>query len=67
MFEDYPDILNVDEVREILRCGRNNLYALLTSDNEKNKLRAYRNGRVWKIPKEAVKQFILEQAAIKRL
>lgn len=67
MFEDYPEILNVDEVCEILRCGRNNLYALLTSDNEKNKLRAYRNGRVWKIPKEAVKQFILEQAAIKRL
>ena len=67
MFEDYPEILNVDAVCEILRCGRNNLYALLTSDNEKNKLRAYRNGRVWKIPKEAVKQFILEQAAIKRL
>ncbi len=67
MFEDYPEILNVDEVCEILRCGRNNLYALLTSDNEKNKLRAYRNGRVWKIPKEAVKQFILEQAALKRL
>lgn len=35
MFEDYPEILNVDEVCEILRCGRNNLYALLTSDNEK--------------------------------
>lgn len=67
MFEDYPEILNVDEVCEILRCGRNNLYALLTSDNEKNKLRAYRNGRVWKIPKVAVKQFILEQADIKRL
>jgi len=67
MFEDYPEILNVDEVCEILRCGRNNLYALLTSDNEKNKLRAYRNGRIWKIPKVAVKQFILEQADIKRL
>ncbi len=45
MFEEYPEILNVDEACEILRCGRNNLYALLTSDNEKTRLRAYRNAR----------------------
>ncbi len=67
MFEEYPEILNVDEACEILRCGRNNLYALLTSDNEKTRLRAYRNGRVWKIPKAAVEQYILEQANIKKL
>ena len=42
MFDEYPEVLNVDEACEILRCGRNNMYALLTSDNEKNKLRAYR-------------------------
>lgn len=66
MFDEYPEVLNVDEACEILRCGRNNLYALLTSDNEKNRLRAYRNGRVWKIPKEAVKQYIMEQANIKK-
>lgn len=66
MFDEYPEVLNVDEACEILRCGRNNLYALLTSDNEKNKLRAYRNGRVWKIPKEAVKQYILQQANLKK-
>ena len=66
MFDEYPEVLNVDEACEILRYGRNNLYALLTSDNEKNRLRAYRNGRVWKIPKEAVKQYIMEQANIKK-
>lgn len=66
MFDEYPEVLNVDEACEILRCGRNNLYALLTSDNEKNRLWAYRNGRVWKIPKEAVKQYIMEQANIKK-
>lgn len=66
MFDEYPEVLNVDEACEILRCGRNNMYALLTSDNEKNKLRAYRNGRVWKIPKEAVKQYILQQANLKK-
>ncbi len=62
MFEDYPEVLSVEEACEILRCGRNNLYAQLTTDNEKNRLRAYRNGRVWKIPKKAVEQYILEQA-----
>lgn len=66
MFEDYPEVLSVEEACEILRCGRNNLYALLTSDNEKNRLRAYRNGRVWKIPKKAVEQYILEQAKLQR-
>ena len=64
MFDDYPEILNVEEACELLRCGRNNLYALLTSGNEKNRLRAYRNGRVWKIPKKAVEQYILEQAKL---
>ena len=48
MFEEYPDILNVDEACELLRIGRNNFYKLLKADNGKgeNKLRAFKNGRV---------------------
>ena len=42
IFNDYPDILTVDEVCEILRIGYNAIYANLNS----GKLRAYRNGRV---------------------
>ncbi len=38
MFDDYPDILTVDE-------AYNAIYANLNS----GKLRAYRNGRVWRI------------------
>lgn len=42
MFDDYPDILTVDEVYEILRIGYNAIYANLNS----GKLRVYRNSRV---------------------
>jgi len=66
MFEDYPEVLNVDEACELLRIGRNNLYKLLKADNGKgeNKLRAFKNGRVWKVPKIAIKQYIMEQSSI---
>lgn len=68
MFNDYPEVLNVDEACEILRIGRNNLYKLLKEDNGKgeNKLKAFRNGRVWKVPKVYVQQYILDQAKIKK-
>ena len=44
----------------------NTIIDTIPESNEKNKLRAYRNGRVWKIPKEAVKQYILQQANLKK-
>ena len=66
MFEEYPEVVNVDVACEMMQCGRNNLYRLLNSDNAENKLKAYKNGRVWKIPKLAIQQYILEQAKIKK-
>ena len=60
MFEQYPDILTVEEVCEALRMGYNAVYDLL---NE-GKLKAYKNGRVWRIPKESLKEFILENAKL---
>lgn len=62
MFNDYPEVLSVEEACEILRMGRNSLYELLNG----NVLKAYRNGRIWRIPKCAVQSFILEQAKIKK-
>lgn len=64
MFEEYPDILNVDEACELLRCGRNRLYSILNSNTADSRLKAYKNGRVWKIPKLAVQQYIMEQSKI---
>lgn len=54
MFEQYPDILTVEEACEALRIGYNAIYNLLMS----GKLRAYRNGRIWRIPKESLIEFV---------
>ena len=60
MFEQYPDILTVEEVCEALRMGYNAVYELL---NE-GKLRAYKNGRVWRIPRDALKEYILKNTHV---
>lgn len=51
-------VLTVDETCEVLRVGKNALYALLAE----KKLKAYKNGRVWRIPRLAVEEFIKNQA-----
>ena len=56
MFDEYPDILTAEEACEALRVGYNAMYELLNS----GKLKAYKNGRVWRIPKESIRQYILE-------
>ena len=54
MLEQYDDLLTAEEACEVLKMGKNTLYALLGS----GELKAFRNGRVWRIPKEAVIEFI---------
>lgn len=57
MLENYEDVMTVDETAEALRIGKNALYELLLN----KRLRGYRNGRVWRIPKESVIAFIREE------
>lgn len=61
LLSEYPDVLTTEEACEALRCGYNALYELLLT----GKLKAYRNGRVWRIPKQAVIEHILSQAKLK--
>lgn len=61
MFEEYANILSPGEAAEALRIGENALYELLNS----GKLKAYKNGRNWLIPRDAVRQYVLEQARMK--
>lgn len=58
MLEQYLDILNVYDAAEALCIGKNRVYELL----EKKELKGFRIGRVWKIPKEALKEYILSQS-----
>lgn len=60
MLEEYADILTVEEACEALRVGYNAMYELLNS----GKLHAYKNGRVWRIPKISIQKFVLENAKI---
>lgn len=43
---------------ELLYIGKNTAYQLLNS----GEIRAFRIGRVWKIPKEAVGEYVLRKA-----
>ena len=60
MLSDFPEILTTEEAADILRVGYNTLYDLLQSD----KLKAYRNGRIWRIPKRSVIEYIIEQSKL---
>ena len=55
MYEYYEkELLTVDEVTEILYLGKNTVYDLLRS----GELKGIRFGRVWRIPKENIKELI---------
>ena len=54
MFESYDDVLTVEEACEALKIGFNAMYELLHT----GKIKGYRNGRVWRIPKAALVEYI---------
>ena len=56
MLEQYDEILTIGELCGILRIGKNLAYRLLTE----KKIRAFRIGKKWKIPKSSVEKFIIE-------
>ena len=58
MLDQYQDIMTIFDVAEALCIGKNRVYELL----EKKELKGFRIGRVWKIPKEALKEYILTQS-----
>ncbi len=60
MLETYDDLLTTEEACEALKIGKNALYDLLDS----GKLKGFRNGRVWRIPKQAVVEFICTESKL---
>ena len=61
VLEQFEEVMTTGEACEALRIGKNALYELLIN----KKLKGFRNGRVWRIPKQAVIEFIREQASLK--
>lgn len=58
MLNQYEDIITINELCEILMIGKNCAYRLLTE----NKIKAFRIGKIWKIPRESVREYILTQS-----
>ena len=58
MFAEYDDLMTTEEACTALKIGYNYLYQLLNT----GKLKAYRCGRIWRIPKIAIENYILESS-----
>ena len=48
------DIMKLEEVMQYLDIGKNTLYGLLKS----GELDAFKIGKVWKIPKKSVEEYV---------
>lgn len=56
MFAEYPDIVSVEDLMEMLGVGKNTAYKLI---NEK-KIKSVNIGRIHKIPKYCVIDYIMK-------
>jgi len=54
MFEQYDDILTIEELCEMLNIGRNKSYDLVCN----REIEACKIGKSWKVPKDNVIEFI---------
>lgn len=54
MYNDYAEILMLEDVCEVLRIGKNKAYEIL----HQNLLKGYREGRIWKVPRESIHEYI---------
>lgn len=54
------DLITIDELCEYLVISRNTAYTLLNS----GEIKAFKIGRIWKISKEAVNEFIKRKSQL---
>lgn len=57
---EYNTLLTLEDLCEYLMIGKNAAYQLLNS----NEIKAFKIGRVWKIPKEAVQEYVLTKSGL---
>ena len=60
MFEQYDDILTIEEVAELLRIGMTQAYRIVRSGN----LKGYKEGKDWKIPKQALNEYVISRSRL---
>ena len=57
---DLSDLITVEELCELLFIGKNAAYRLLNT----GEVKAFRIGRVWKIPREAVCEYVRRKSRL---
>ncbi len=60
MFEQYDDILTIEEISEILKIGMTQAYRIVRSGN----LKGYKEGKDWKIPKQALNEYVISRSRL---
>jgi len=61
MFQNtYNDMISIDDLCEMLTIGKNTAYHLLKTQQ----IRAFKIGRIWKIPREAVSEYVISQSRL---
>lgn len=60
MFERFDDILTIEDLAEALKIGTTQAYKLVRS----RKIRAFKEGKDWKISKTALITYVREQSRI---
>lgn len=58
MQTEYIDMITIDELCELLMIGRTTAYKLLQS----GELKAFKIGKVWKISRASIEQYIKERS-----
>lgn len=58
MQTEYIDMITIDELCDLLMIGRTTAYNLLQS----GELKAFKIGKVWKISRASVEQYIKERS-----
>lgn len=51
---DYPDVLSIQQIQEILNIGRNSIYNLLQA----NKIKSIKIGKKYVVPKQSIINFL---------
>lgn len=60
MFENYDDILTVEEVAEALKVGTTQVYKLVRS----GEMNAFKEGKNWRIPKKGVINYVSKRGCM---
>ncbi len=61
MFREYADMVSIGELCEMLKIGTSKAYELLRNGT----IRGFKEGKIWKIPRHAVVDYVMERSTRK--